>query len=131
MSIQEGCVLWGNRVVVPQNGQAEVLQELHNAHPGATRMKQLARLLVWWPSMDQDIAEMVRSCSECQANQPEPPSAPLSPWQWPNRSWSRIHLDFLGPFLGHSYLLLVDSHSKWMEVFTMTSITAAATIERL
>ena len=39
LSVQEGCILWGNRVVVPKPVREEVLAELHEAHPGATRMK--------------------------------------------------------------------------------------------
>ena len=131
LSVQDGCILWGNRVIIPKAGQFEVLQELHEAHPGATRMKQLARMFVWWPAMDQDIEEKVKSCAECQFQRPMPPLAPLSPWQWPSRPWSRVHIDFLGPFMGHMFLLLIDAHSKWIEVYPMASITAKATIECL
>lgn len=131
LSVQDGCVLWGNRVIIPNIGQPEVLQELHEAHPGATRMKRLARMFVWWPAIDQDIEEKVKSCAECQFQRPTPPLAPLSPWQWPSRPWSRVHIDFLGPFMGHMFLLLIDAHSKWIEVHPMASITATATIQCL
>ena len=40
-------------------------------------------------------------------------------------------MDFAGPFLGHNYLVLVDTHSKWMDVPLMTSTTSAKTIEKL
>ena len=41
LSVQDGCLLWGSRVIVqPQNRKA-VLSELHEAHPGITRMKVL------------------------------------------------------------------------------------------
>ena len=43
LSIQDGCILWGNRVVIPPPGRAKVIEELHEGHPGATRMKALAR----------------------------------------------------------------------------------------
>ena len=36
LSIQDGCVLWGNRVIVPQLGQAKVLVEMHQGHPGVS-----------------------------------------------------------------------------------------------
>ena len=41
----DGCLLWGKRVVIPEVGRAEVLQELHDSHPGESRMKRLARML--------------------------------------------------------------------------------------
>ena len=49
LSCQDGCILWRNRVVVPKAGREEVLRELHDAHPGETRMKRIARMFVWWP----------------------------------------------------------------------------------
>ena len=39
LSVQDGCVLWGSRVVIPPAGHAQVLQLLHEGHPGITRMK--------------------------------------------------------------------------------------------
>lgn len=49
---QEGCLLCGNRVIVPPPGRIKVLQELHEAHPGTTRMKRLTWTFVWWPGID-------------------------------------------------------------------------------
>ena len=43
LSIQDGCVLWGSRMVVPKKGQAQVLEQLHQGHPGMARMRSLAR----------------------------------------------------------------------------------------
>ena len=68
-------------IVIPHAGQSLVLQELHEAHPGAIRMKQLARTLVWWPGIDQDIENTIKSCAECQTNQSSPTETPLLPWQ--------------------------------------------------
>ena len=79
LSVLDGCILWGSRVVVPPQGQQAVLQELHSAHPGMMRMKALARMYVWWPGLENDIEETIRLCDECQLNQSNPPLAPLSP----------------------------------------------------
>ena len=32
---------------------------------------------------------------------------PLHPWSWPPRPWQRIHLDFLGPFQGSMFLVVL------------------------
>lgn len=40
-------VLWGHRVIVPTLGQKLVLEELYIGHPGVSRMKMLARSIVW------------------------------------------------------------------------------------
>ena len=98
LTCQDSCLIWGNRVIIPDAGRAEVLQELHDTHPGESRMKRLARMFVWWPGLDREIELTVKKCPECQQNRSNPPVSPLLPWQWPSRPWSRIHIDFAGPF---------------------------------
>ena len=60
------------------------------------------------------------------SNTPQP--APLHPWIWPTKPWQRIHIDFAGPFLDRHFLVVVDAHSKWPEVFEMQSASTAKTI---
>ena len=131
LSLLDGCILWGTRVVVPPPGRKQVLQELHETHPGISRMKSLARCYIWWPKMDADIEDLVHGCNSCQETRPAPPTAPLHPWTWPEKPWCRLHLDFAGPYMGHMFLVLVDAHSKWMDVVMMQSITSRQTIEKL
>ena len=131
LSAQQGCILWGIRVVVPPTLQASLLHQLHDAHPGIVRMKSLGRQFVWWPGFDTDLEGVVRRCEICQSQRASPPKAPLHPWLWPPRPWSRIHIDYAGPFLGSYFLVIVDAHSKWIEAIPMKSITSTATIEKL
>ena len=42
LSVLDGCILWGARVIVPPPGRDRVIQELHETHPGIARMKSLA-----------------------------------------------------------------------------------------
>ena len=66
-----------------------VIEELHAEHQSMSRMKSLGRSLVWWPNMDADVEECVKSveecvkrCEVCQAHQKVPAAAPLHPWEW-------------------------------------------------
>ena len=131
LSVQSGCLLWGYRVIVPPQGRTTVLQELHGGHPDMTRMKSLARGILWGPKLDEEIETMVRSCPVCQTQRDNPPAALLIPWKWPSQPWRRLHIDYASPFLGHMWLIIIDAHSKWLEIFQMSSTTSAATVQCL
>lgn len=130
LSCEQNCVLWGSRVVIPPRSRKKMLEELHWEHPGMCGMKAIARTCVWWPKMDEQIEEACRVCSVCQSVRSGPPSAPLIPWKWPTRPFQRIHVDFCQD--GNDYFLVViDSHSKWIDVHHMTTTTAMRTIDEL
>ena len=131
LSLHQECILWGSRVVVPVQGREAVLEELHEGHPGMTKMKALARMYVWWPGMEKDIETTVRTCAECQSVCASPPVAPLHPWRWPTRPWARLHLDYAGPFLGKMFLVLIDAHSKWIKAICTPSATSDVVIQEL
>ncbi len=111
LSVLNGCILWGSRVIVPPQGRQAVLNELHETHPGTSRMKALARSYLWWPQMDSEIETRVKTCEVCQESRALPSPAPLHPWQWPQEPWIRLHLDFAGPYMGHMFLVIQDAHS--------------------
>ena len=131
LSVEDGCVLWGSRVIVPPKGRKVVLKMLHEAHPGINRMKGLARSYVWWPGIDDELERCVRSCEICQVHRKSPPVAPMHAWSWPSKPWTRVHIDYAGPFMGSMFLVVVDAHTKWIEVHKTSSSSAASTISLL
>ena len=60
-----------------------------------------------------------------------PEAAPPQPWEWLDKPWSRVHVDYAGPFLNRMFLIIVDAHSKWLDVHVTTSSTASVTIQKL
>ena len=130
LSCEQSCILWGLRVIIPPSLRAKMLKELHWEHPGVCGMKAIARTCVWWPKMDEEIEEVVRLCTVCQSTRSTPPCAPLIPWKWPSRPFQRIHVDFCQKE-NDFFLVVIDSHSKWIEVQHMTSTTADKTIDEL
>jgi hypothetical protein len=131
LSVEDGVVLWGARVVVPPQGRQKVLEELHVSHPGMTRMKGLARGYLWWPQMDSAIESKVQMCNECLEHQRTPAKAPIHPWEIPSKPWSRIHIDYAGPVEGKMILVIIDAYSKWIEAEIVSGSTSQITIERL
>ncbi|XP_021354167.1 uncharacterized protein K02A2.6-like [Mizuhopecten yessoensis] len=131
LTVHQGCLLWGMRVIIPPKLRRDLLSELHQGHIGVVKMKAVARSYMWWPGLDQDIELMCKTCAGCQEVKHAPPGARLHPWEWPTRPWHRVHIDFAGPFLDSMFLIAVDAHSKWPEVVQMKSTTAERTIEVL
>jgi len=59
-----------------------------------------------------------------------PPKVPLHPWKWPSRPFQRVLIDFCQK--GKDYfLVLIGSHSKWIDVKHMTSTTTERIIDEL
>ena len=80
--------------------------------------------------MDQDIEDLVRHCKGCQSAA-KPPPVRSQPWPKMDIPWSRIHMDYAGPLNGYYYLVIIDSYSKWPEVFKYKHPTATNTIRAL
>ena len=131
LTSEQGCLLWGSRLVIPAPGRQRVLRLLHDGHPGMSAMKALARSKLWWPGLDADVEEFVRCCSTCQLHRNKLPPEPAASWQQPKGPWCRIHLDYAGPVEGKMLLVIVDAYSKWPEVWITLSTSAQVTIDHL
>lgn len=131
LSLYNGVIMWGTRVVIPRKFQAQILDEIHAGHTGIVKMKSIARNYVYWPNIDKDIEKKAHSCNGCHQTRKMPTSAQLHPWEWPSKPWQRLHIDFAGPFLNKMFLIVVDAHSKWPEVIPMATATTLTTIEAL
>ena len=105
-----GCLLWGNRVIIPKELRARVLSLLHDSDFGIVQTKALAPCYVWWLVMNREIKETVKLCRDCQENRSAPPRARIRIWESAKRPWSRLQLDYAGLFGGHIFLVVVDSY---------------------
>ncbi|CAH0715183.1 unnamed protein product, partial [Brenthis ino] len=56
-----------------------------------------------------------------------PPKAILHPCKFPLHPWQRIQADF-AEYARKKYFIMIDAHSKWVEVFIMSRTDAEATI---
>ncbi|XP_063894989.1 uncharacterized protein K02A2.6-like [Helicoverpa armigera] len=126
-----GCLMWGYRMVVPVSLQNIVLKQLHSSHMGIVKTKSLARSYVWWPNIDAAVEDMCKQCETCAAEADAPCRVPIQPWPYHTRPWTRLHVDFLGPYKGLTFFVLIDSTSKWIEVFEMKHTNAANVIKVL
>ena len=81
--------------------------------------------------MDEDIEGVTKRCEGCQGVANNPKQAPLHRWEYPAYPWQRLHIDFAGPFQGKMFLVVVDAHTKWPDMFEMQDTTAAETVATL
>ena len=81
--------------------------------------------------MDQELEQKVKECNNCQMMLKAPAQTPMHPWEWPQRPWSRLHIDYAGPFLGKMFLVTVDAHSQWIEADMVDNATSTGTIRKL
>ena len=73
--------------------------------------------------MDTNLEEKVKRCATCRL--------PVHPWEWPGSPWSRVHVDYAGPVRGKMFLLIIDVHSKWLDIHCVNSATSNVTIDKI
>lgn len=129
LSVEEGVLLWGYRIVVPTKLRKMLLDELHQVHLGIVKMKSLARSYFWWPCLDRDIEDLGKTCELCIQQRPER-NDPVSPWHLTSAPGDRVHVDHFS-FRGSDFLVLIDNYSKWIEAFPVRTLTSKETIEKI
>lgn len=133
LAIVDNTLVLNEKLIIPKRLQSTVLKQLHIAHPGIRRMIQLARRYFYWPAMHDNIERYVKECNHCDRTASNPVKEPLHPWPNPEKSWSRLHIDFAGPIHGQWVLVIVDSYSKFIEAgwFFTTSAATCRYLRRL
>ena len=86
------------------------------------KTKSLIRSYFWWPNIDKDVEIFIKSCNSCLHTLPSPLRVEVDRWEKPDGLWSKIHIDYARPSHGYRFLVIVDSFSKWIEVFKMKTI---------
>jgi len=125
-------VLRGSRICIPEKLQKQVLSLAHEGHQGIVKCKQRLREKVWWPGIDKDMENFVKSCRSCQLMSADTKPEPLQPTVLPDRPWQQIGIDLCGPFPGGEHLLVgVDYYSRWFEVEILHATTSSKIVETL
>ena len=132
LSILNGLLLRGDRVVLPKSLQSRAVKLAHAGHQGIVKTKSLLRETVWFPGIDNMVEKAVADCLPCQSSVPKSSREPLQITPLPDGPWKDVAVDFTGPFAGGEYLLVViDEYSRFPEVEIVYSISANAVIPKL
>ena len=125
LAIVSDMILFGDRIVVPTTLRKEILNRIHAGHQGRERCKISARRVVYWPSMNTQIDEVVDKCEACLLTRNAPPREPLKPHRVPERAWQKIACDFYS-YAGEKWQVVTDYFSKWIEIRQMPVYNATA-----
>ena len=82
-----------NRIVVPEEARATILQQLHSSHCGITKLTQYAQHLYFWPRLTLDVKELVANCEACQVMRPSVSAEPCAEQAVPLAPMSDISVD--------------------------------------
>jgi hypothetical protein len=86
--------------------------------------------MVWWPGIVNDMESLIKGCVSCQSMGDDSDcKESIRNWE-AKKPWEKMHIDFV-EFRGHNILVLVDSYSKWVEVWVTSRSGAAAVIDHL
>ncbi|XP_016199503.1 uncharacterized protein LOC107640499 [Arachis ipaensis] len=110
---------------------AEVHERICGAHQSGKKMKWVInRRRLYWPTIQRDCINYVRSCEECQKHESlqHIPASELHVIikPWPFRGWA---LDLIGQIhppssKDHKFILVgVDYFSKWVEAIPLREVT--------
>ena len=83
MSIVDGLLLAGSRIIIPQTSRAQVLQEIHQGHQGVTKCTLRAKNAVYWPGMYKEIQSVVGNCGACREFENAQAKCPMIPVEVP------------------------------------------------
>ena len=130
ISLHDGLLLRGRRIIIPPRLRADVLRRLHDGHQGITKTRANAASSVWWPGISQDITRVVQNCAMCEKYRRER-IEPIKGTEFPERPWSRVGVDFFQHKDKH-YLLAVDYFSRDVEISQVSkNVNSAQTILQL
>ena len=121
--IEDGLILKGDRIIIPEILRGQILDALHTGHQGETKCLLLARESVFWPGITNDIKQLVKDFDTCNKYQTEQPKLPLMQPDLPTRPWERLGTDIF-EFKGPKYLMIVDYYSRFLVIRLLSDISA-------
>ena len=124
LSVLDGCLMYGRRIVVPESLRKDVLNGLHAAHQGVVSMSNRAQQAVFWPGIFKDLEATRAQCRDCCAKAPSQPALPPVNLASPEYPFHMISTDYC-EIKGKTWLIIVDRFTGWLSVFYFPSDASA------
>ena len=105
LSIIDGIVVKGNRIIIPLKFQPELLSLLHDdSYLGIDKCIQRAKGSVYWPSISEDIKSIFNKCEKCLANCRCNQKESYIPIDIPIVAWKQLPLIYSSLMTRHTFL---------------------------
>lgn len=119
--IQGDVLMKDEKMVLPIKLRMRALRVAHRSHPGMSTMKNILRQGLWWPGMDREIENFVKSCPECQLVTVYNRPPPITMTELPNNAWDYVSMDFSTASELHNWkaLVLTDNYSRFLVAIPM------------
>jgi hypothetical protein len=126
LSVQDGIIYRGTRVLIPTAMRLRMLEQIHSAHLGAERCIRAARQL-YWPTIQNDIKYPCDNCETCQEFKPEQTKQPMQSQPIPKHRWRYVSTD-LFTVKKDTYVIVVDNLTKYWDIEELTELGALNTV---
>lgn len=130
LTVQDGIVLRGERVVIPTSMRKDLKDKVHAGHFGINSCLRRARDLIFWPRMSSEIRQYIESCDICASHGTKQAPEPLNMHEVPNRPWEKVGTDIF-TIKGRNYLVTVDYFSQFFEVDFLPETTSEVVVTKL
>ena len=130
LSVCDGLLIRGDRIVIPYSMREEILERIHDGHLGIVKCRERAKQCVWWPKIADDIRQTVSKCRKCLEKQPTQRAEPLMPSDPPERPYQRVSADICEVDKAH-YLVVVDCYSRYLDIANLSKLTAKEVVEKM
>jgi len=130
--LENDLILYNNLIYIPDQLRLDILTRYHEkpaaGHFGVKRTLELISRNFWWPKMEDDVKNFVKSCETCMRNKKSRHRkfGLLQPLDVPERPWKSIEIDFLcglPPSKGNTVIMVVvDRFSKMIHLIPFKDI---------
>ena len=117
-------------MVIPPSMRKEILGRIHEGHFGISKCRERANQSVWWPSISQQIKDIVSKCKHCIEKKPTQRKEPLLPSELEDRPFKEVGVD-LCEYNKESYLVMEDYYSRYPEILYLPQTTLQTVIGKL
>ncbi|XP_028411113.1 uncharacterized protein K02A2.6-like [Dendronephthya gigantea] len=131
LSVYDGLVFKGERLIIPKESKKQMLAEIHSSHIGINGCLRRARECIFWPGMTAEIKAKVATCETCQeCPMKQQQKETLMNHELAYRPWEKVAADIF-TVTGKDYLIFVDYYSNFWEINRLLDTKASTCIRKI